>query len=676
MAYKTIITDGVKAYDAPMNDPAAWVIRGQDDAATIDLKTRVGVVFRARELLSNAIANLPFALVDLKSGEDVDASGDWQNIVGFLPDPFDLLRRWRLSLMDTNSAYAFREGKTNLTTGLRYLVPSSIKPKTSKETGELIAFERDTGNGKATYSLKDNRIIYIWRLDETTELLPSEYTELRAITAAAGILYYADLWTSNYFQRGGVKPTLIAMKGAVGPTVAAESESTFDKFVRNISKLRAKVYNAEALDIKPFGDGVGDLKDSNVYEQAMQSVCAVTGIPISIFMSDAANRATADTYYYSWYKDKIVPDARLIAFQLNERLFHPMGMKLEFRAEQAEPNQEEEVSRSQAFQTYINAGISMSIAAEMMGLDLPQGVEYADLDKMQAEKEAKDKADEQARLDASMANRNVKGNPYHRPAGDERGGEFTSGDLFKNISSNDGSVVNQFTFPPSVTIGDGITLYHATSNPSAVTRSGLSPRLPEEIADGVEPSEYAAVTSVYLTSLQTARTYLSGRLSGRGEILDVFLPAGTVIYKDPIDYTSVFVRHSIPPRGIAIHGKAKFIPNLDQLREMERWQVFSFRKLKKGESLDFPFELRALPATVGDVIRAKLLAAKTEPEIKAAFDVVIDTPAPAYVEPDYSYLLEGIKLGVDALNAQKANQNGLVATQQAESNQADTVATS
>ena len=171
----------------------------------------------------------------------------------------------------------------------------------------------------------------------------------------------------------------------------------------------------------------------------------------------------------------------------------------------------------------------MSIAAEMMGLDLPEGVVYEDLDKMQEEKEAKQKEEEQARLDASLAKQE-------------------------------------------------------------------------------KPKE------------------------------------------EPV----------------------KFIPNLDQLREMERWQVFSFRKLKKGESLDFPFELRALPATVGDAIKRQLLTAKTEAEIKAAFDVVTDTPAPAYSAPDYGYLLDGIRMGVEAL---KASNNGLVDGKQAESNQADAVAT-
>ena len=514
MAYKTIITDGTKAYDAPMNDPAAWVIKGQDDAETVDLKTRVGVVFRARELLSNAIANLPFALVDMSTGEDVDNSGDWQNVVGFLPDPFDLLRRWRLSLMDTNAAYAFREGTSQKTTGLRYLVPSTITPLTDKNDGHLIGFDRDIGKGKQTYTLKDNRIVYIWRLDETTELLPSAHTELKAISAAAGIMYYADLWTSNYFQRGGVKPTLIAVKGVTGNTVRDEMESRFTKFVRNISRQAAQVFNAETMTISPFGDGVGDLKDSEVYNQAMQSVCAVTGIPISIFMSDAANRATADTYYYSWYKDKITPDARMIQFQLNERLFHPLGIKLEFRPEQAEPNQEEEVARAQALQTYVSAGYSLGMASEIMGVDLPEGVDYDDLDEMQAEKEAKQKEEEQARLDAAMAKQEQN----------------------------------------------------------------------------------------------------------------------------------------------AQDAPAKFVPSLDQLREMERWQVFAFRKLKKGESMDFPFELRDLPASVGAEVRKRLLTARTEAEIKAAFAAVTETPAPAYAEPDYSYLLDGIKAGLDALKLQPVAQ--------------------
>ena len=49
--------------------------------------------------------------------------------------------------------------------------------------------------------------------------------------------------------------------------------------------------------------------------------------------------------------------------------------------------------------------------------------------------------------------------------------------------------------------------------------------------------------------------------------------------------------------------------------------TFAFRKHKKGQSLDFPFEVRTLPSDVAERIRARLSVADSEDTIKAAFVV-------------------------------------------------------
>jgi hypothetical protein len=63
----------------------------------------------------------------------------------------------------------------------------------------------------------------------------------------------------------------------------------------------------------------------------------------------------------------------------------------------------------------------------------------------------------------------------------------------------------------------------------------------------------------------------------------------------------------------------KFIPNLDQLHELETWRKFAFRKFKKGESLDFPFEIKTLPDEISEDIKLQLLESTDEEGIKSAF---------------------------------------------------------
>jgi hypothetical protein len=60
---------------------------------------------------------------------------------------------------------------------------------------------------------------------------------------------------------------------------------------------------------------------------------------------------------------------------------------------------------------------------------------------------------------------------------------------------------------------------------------------------------------------------------------------------------------------------------IDQLRELELWQSFAFRKLKRGEDLDFPFVCKELPEHVATDIREKLPQCKTERDIERAFNM-------------------------------------------------------
>lgn len=500
---KTFLYDGMKSYDAPMNMPEAWSSLGQQkDATDSELASRVAAVFRVRDLLSNAVANVPFSIYEGET--EIDNSADWQNAIGFMPNPIDLIRRWRLSLTMSNAAYGFCT-KVPLTAkgaNIQYLVSSSVTPQTDNYTGELTGFKRETGTMTTTYPLKSGRIIYLWKLDETTEMLPSEYTEFRAMCASAGIMHYADLWTGNYFKRGGVKPTLIGVKGAATPTAREELEKGFSAWIKRLTQP-AKVINAEAMEVNAIGDGIGDLKDMSVYEQAVQSVCTAVGIPAGIVLSNFDNYATAQTYYWQFYKDKVNYDCQFIQETLNTQIFEPQGRRMEFNIEAAEPNQAEEVERASAFSTYVSAGIPLDIAAQIVGVEMPEGMDYDTLKEAEEEKKAKEEADAQQQLE---------------------------------------------------------------------------------------------------------------------------------LQKEKLSQPTKSIEH--------------FTPTLDQIRELNRWQVFAFRKLKKAESLDFPFRLDLTPEAVGEAIRARLVDAKTEDEIKLAFDLAPETVTPA---PDYTPLIKSIELGVEAL---------------------------
>lgn len=377
---KTFYIDGarIKNIDFPQYPDAAWDwIEGAPKSQDNELFSRVAAVFRVANLSADAISSMPFALVD-KSGEDYDVSDDWQNRVGFLPNPRELFRLMRMSLFMTGSAYGFMEGNA-VKKRLRYLVPTTITPVVNATDG-LTGFKRKVGNESVEYSLKDKHIVYLWRLDHTTELLPSDNTEFRAAMAAAGVLYYADYYIQSFFQRGGIKPTMLMVKGATTKENMEKIEGVWDKVVHGWYKYLGKVFNADAIETHVIGEGIDNLNDSNIHQEKLADVAMAAGVPLSLLLSNSSNYATAQIEYLQWFRDSVTPWSSFIADALNDQLFTQLGLKLDFRPEMTDPGQEDEVQRAGAFQAYVNSGLKPSLAAQIVGIELPNGVEYEDLD--------------------------------------------------------------------------------------------------------------------------------------------------------------------------------------------------------------------------------------------------------------------------------------------------------
>ena len=477
---RTIYTDGNKSINFPQYPVESWNwASGKPITQDEQLYAKVAAVFRVANLNADAVANMPFALVN-GAGEDVDTSDQWQNTVGFLPDPQELLRLLRLSLFMTNASY-LRWGRNikGIAKALHYCVPTTITPEFDPRTGELVAFTR-TVNGQAPITLKPIKdIVYLWRKDHTTEIKPSENTEFSALMSAAGVMYWSDYYIKNYFERGGIKPTLIGVKGVIDKDKKDDLEKETSNWIRNISRRVAKVFNADAMEVHQVGDGVAELKDNPTYRQAIESAAMVTGTPLSLLLSNSANYATSQTEYILWFRNSVTPWCNFIAGRLNEQVFAPLGLRLEFRPEMTDPNQEDEVSRAAAFSTFADAFDKYPNAETFLGSALAFGFELPD-------------------------------------------------DLVNAVNA-----------------------YYAN-------KQEPEPQ-PEPIAE--QPEE------------------------------------------TPDDVPT------------------KFVPSIEQVREMELWQTFAFRKHKKGQSLDFPFEVRTLPSDVAEQIRARLSIADSEDAIKAAFVV-------------------------------------------------------
>lgn len=395
-------TKNLNPFDLDSN-PEAWTFFSNAPQSEIDsMFYKVAASYRAVNKRATMAANVPFEI--LKGKTVIDDSTKWENKVGFLPDPVDLIRRISLSISFANKAYLLR-GKNALqvTKALNFLVPTTITEVTNPATGLFDYFERRVNGRAERYQFNDPNFIHIWQMDHTVELLPSKNTAAQAVMNATGQLYWTDLFVSNFFQRGGIKPTVLALKGAVWSDRKEEIERGWNRFIRNLSKFSTKLLNAESMDVKPIGSGVDDLKNNDIYKQAISNIALGFGMPVSELMSDFDSFATAQVDRMSWLRDDIFPHVGMIAAPLNEQVFKPLGLHLKFRTETTDAETQDEVDRAEAYSKYVEAGIKPSVAAQMVGIELPDGVEYIDLDKMMDEKKKEDDAKQQAERDQQMA---------------------------------------------------------------------------------------------------------------------------------------------------------------------------------------------------------------------------------------------------------------------------------
>jgi hypothetical protein len=388
---KATIFDGLKGFNIPMSldSDFGWDVYGQE-VQDAELYSRVAIVNAAMNLNQRAIQSLPFAIYDA-AGNEWDTSADYQNKLGFLPNPRNLFGLFRKSLGFTNRAYGLME-KQRGKMQLRYIVPNTIKIESSPQLG-VTGFYRQLQGSRTYYPEKSGQIVYIHKTDFDTEILPSENTEFKALMSAAGILYWSDHYVQEFFKRGGIKPHMLMVKGAPTADERQRMESVWDGLMRGLRRYIGKVYNAETVDAKAIGSGVDDFKDNEFYRQALQNVATVTGIPMSLLLANSANLATARQEFKTWFDYSVIPWAQFIADELNDKLFSRFDLYIEFLSEQTDPDQEEEFRRAGAFQIYANTLMQnrnptpLSIAAQIVGLDLPKDITYEDLDEQTEEPE-------------------------------------------------------------------------------------------------------------------------------------------------------------------------------------------------------------------------------------------------------------------------------------------------
>ncbi len=367
----------VASNQSPQDFLAGEPVEGTETSTTY--WRRVPWLFRAVELRSNAVGSAPWRL--MKGDTETANSATWDDPLGVLPNPQRLFWLLEAALSIWGMGYYWRERNRVKGLPLRYIVPSTIEPKID-ETQGLLGFWRTLGTSRKFYTT-DN-LIYFWHPDPTVELGPPTVSPVGAALSAAGVLYNVDAFAAAFINRGAIKATLLTVEGNPEEGEKQRLKSWWGRAVTGMSNAFSS--NVFSAAVKPVvvGEGLESLANVELTATRREDIATALGIPQTLLFSTGAGGlgggGVVGQDERHFYDKTIRAECDFIEAVLNEQLWRPLGYRMEFTLDELDVFQEDEVQRAAAFKTYVDAGLDRSLVAEMVGLELPDGWEYADLD--------------------------------------------------------------------------------------------------------------------------------------------------------------------------------------------------------------------------------------------------------------------------------------------------------
>lgn len=205
----------------------------------------------------------------------------------------------------------------------------------------------------------------------------------QATLTPAKLLYYMNAFAGQFFEHGAMPVVLLGVPNGTSNAEVQRLEGWFKRAtsgIRNAFKTLAVRTGDGGITPTTLTPKLSDLAMAELYEQAKQQVAQAFEIPQTM-LEDAANYATASEHRTAFWNDTVRPDGEMLRETINQQLLADYNMELVFDWDQMDQFQEDEEQRSAAFFNYVTSkAIPPSIAAEMLGLELPDGADYPVLD--------------------------------------------------------------------------------------------------------------------------------------------------------------------------------------------------------------------------------------------------------------------------------------------------------
>ena len=387
---------GSKAININQFPEEAWSIvlgTGTEDGDLQELWKKVPWLNRGIGILASGLSKMPFTITDL-AGEEVDNSSDYQNVMGFWPNPTKELALTEAALKLFGTAYFIKDNPSLMrrdaaqgSRGIRYWVPVTVEPIITDKEG-LTGFVRNLpGREPETFAVDD--LIHVWEYDPFGEIGEPSWSPAMAALSAAGVLKSIDDFVELFMKRGAIKTTLLTIMGGVQPAERERIGAMWGRMMQGMKTAWNKLTaNADALKPVVIGEGLESLSNTSLTNEKREDIATALGVPQSLLFSNASNFAVAESDKRNLYEETIIPDSDLIAEEFNEQWLEPLGFRIRFDAQTMDIFQEDEEDRSGVIVNLTNAivnspnGKIASIVWQTAGAELPPDIDYDEFEKL------------------------------------------------------------------------------------------------------------------------------------------------------------------------------------------------------------------------------------------------------------------------------------------------------
>jgi HK97 family phage portal protein len=361
-------------YNIKMNFPWQGMSEGEDymwnimsEKAHTSSYSKVPLIFRALNLRCNALNRVPIYIYRARTEvEEYPFEEEF---------PLkDLLWLAEASVLITGSSYLLKlQNKYNIEKGLQWLNPTTMNVKLNEQNEKVFWQElngrRYPDNGFWT----EDELLY-WAMFNPLNDLGGGVSALSLASPNGDLQHYVTTFLNKFFKSGAMPVTMVMLPSGTQEPERERVENWFKKSVQGLKNAFRVLGVRGELKVEKMTPELKSFELEKLDTHSIDNIAWAFDIPKTLLTSDSSNKATADTEYRNFISNTIEPRCQWFETRINKWLSE-YNYRIEFAPQEMAEMKEDENKKATAFKAYVDAGMSLQLAAAVTGVDIPEDFE-------------------------------------------------------------------------------------------------------------------------------------------------------------------------------------------------------------------------------------------------------------------------------------------------------------